>query len=135
MEDIKQVKQWWQSSNFWTALVLMAGGFFVGFPEETASGFVGLIFAIIAGGKTLQNYLTNANLDWRKWLNDANFWNYLGALLITIVPTLPVGLMDSLQNAVQAALGGNWQGMIIALFSLGTILYKVFKPQPTPATA
>lgn len=128
-------KKWYQSSNFWTAAVLMIGGAFVGFPEQIGTEVVGLIFGLIAGGKSLQNFLDNAKLDMKAWAADANFWNYLGTIIVAIVPTLPAETITHLETAVVNAIGGNWQGMIIALFSLGTILYKVLKPQPTPATA
>lgn len=129
MED----KKWFQSSNFWTAAVLLIGGAFIGFPEEIGTNIVNLLFALIAGGKTLQNFFDNAKFDIKKWAGDANFWNYLGTLLVALIPTLPTETILHLESAVTSALGGNWQGMIIALFSLGTIIYNILKP--TPATA
>ena len=129
------VKKWYQSSNFWTAAVLLIGGAFVGFPEQIGTEIVGLLFALIAGGKTLQNFFDNAQFDVKSWLNDANFWNYLGTLVVALVPTLPADTIIHLETAVTSAIGGNWQGMIIALFSLGTILYKVLKTDPVPVTA
>jgi len=129
---MENVKKWYQSSNFWTAVVLLIGGAFVGFPEEIGTQAVGLIFALIAGGKTLQNFFDNAKFNAKLWLSDANFWNYFGAIIVALVPTLPTETILHLETAVTSAIGGNWQGMIIALFSLGTILYKMLKPEPVP---
>jgi hypothetical protein len=136
MEDITNKKKWWQSSNFWTAVVLVIGGFFVGFPEVAGTEAVAGVFALIAVGKTLHNYFKTAAFDWRSWLDDANFWNYLATVVVAVFPTLPSGAIENLETAVRSAIGGNWQGLIIALFSLGTILYKTLKPQPgDPGTA
>lgn len=134
MEDIQVNTKFWQSSNFWTAVVLLAGGFFIGFPEETGSEGVNLVFMLLAVGKTLRNFFKNSVSEWRKWINDANFWNYFTVIAVSIVPTLPDGTVEAVQQIATNLVGANWQGVIIGVFSLATILYKIFTT-PKEATS
>lgn len=129
-------KQFWQSTNFWTAIVLLIGGFFVGFPNETGSEGVALVFALLAVVNTLRNYLKDAAIDARKWVQDANFWNYFTTIAVSIFPALPVDAIEAVRQIAVGAVGSNWQGVIVGVFSLATILYKIFSTpkEPAPAT-
>jgi len=123
-EEIK--KQFWQSTNFWTAVTLLVGGFFVGFPADVATNVVGWIFMLIGAGATLRNFFQDSPTDVKGWVLDANFWNYLTAIVVAIVPTLPSGTIELIESVARDLIGGNWQGAIIGVVSLVTILYKIF---------
>lgn len=131
---MNQTTKWWQSTNFWTALVLAFGGLFIGFPDGPARNIVGSLFAVIAGGAALREYLKTAQVDWKAWIRSTNTWNYLAAAATAIVPNIPADLFNRLRDLADAVLGGNWQGIVTALFSIGTILYYLFRPKaPAPA--
>lgn len=121
-------KKWFESSNFWTALVLAVGGFFVDFPEEQGHNAVMAIFALLASVKAIREYFTELKpkSDVEEAVNKSNWWNYIATIAVSIVPSLPVEAIDQLQNVATNAVGGNWQGALIGLISLGTILYNVF---------
>lgn len=127
-----------KDQNFWLNLVLLVGGFWVGFNGEEATALVGHVFAVIGGVGALANFFKNAELDWRRWLSNANFWNYLAVLLVMLVPEIPSEVIDSVEQIVQALLSKNYQALIGALFTLATFLYKIFttkkeEPDPDPA--
>lgn len=118
--------KFWQGTNFWVALILLVGGFFVGFPQEDATGAVTAFFALIATGFGIREKVKGV-VSFKDWISGSNTWNYLGAAVVAIVPSIPTELFTSLQSIMQAAVGGNWQGIAVGVFSLATILYNVFK--------
>lgn len=125
--------KFWQGTNFWIALILAFGGLFVGFPESDARNIVGAIFAAIASAGALREKLKGASkVDWKDWLRSPNTWNYLGAAIVAIVPALPGDFFLRVRDLIDAALGGNWQGIVTALFSIATMLYFIIRK---PATA
>lgn len=128
MENIK--KQWWQSSNFWVALIMVVAGVFVGFTEEMAETAVGAVFGIIAVGKSLHNYFKEADIDWKTWVLDSNFVNYALIVIATFIPTFSPELLRQLQDLAGAIFAGDVSAIIAAVFSLATILYNIFKPEP-----
>jgi len=48
---------------------------------------------------------------------------------------IPVDLFARLGDLARAAIGGNWQGIVTAVFSIATILYYIFRKPATVATA
>lgn len=120
-----------ESSNLWTNIVMIIAGLFVGFPTEAGLSGVAAIFALLASGKAIRTYLKeSAKVDWKSALQNSNLWNYIGVVVVAVIPNLPAGIMESLQEIARNAIGGNWQGVVIAVFSLATILYNIFKKQP-----
>lgn len=130
---MKELK-FWQGTNFWIALVLAFGGLVVGFPEGDARQLIGGIFATISAAGLLREKLKNAKIDFRAWITSVNTWNYLAAAVTAIVPALPVDLFTRVRDLADAILGGNWQGIATALFSIGTMLYYIFRPKTTSST-
>lgn len=126
-------KKFYQSTNFWIAVVLAVGGLFVGFPENDARLFVEGLFALIASAGVIRERLKDATIDWQSWIKSANTWNYLAAIIIAIAPAIPADLFLRLRELADAVLGGNWQGIITALFSIGTILFYTFRKVPAAA--
>lgn len=125
MSDTVNVK-FWQGTNFWTALVLLVGGFFVGFPQGEASGAVAGIFAVVATVFGIREKV-KGTVPFKEWLSSSNTWNYIGAAVVAILPSIPLELFSTLKDIMQAAVGGNWQGIAVGVFSLATILYNLFK--------
>lgn len=126
----QQKVAFWQGTNFWISLVLAAGGLFVGFPEGEARNLVGGVFALIGTAGVFREKLKGlARVSWGDWIKSANTWNYIAAIVVSIVPTLPADLFARLRELIDAILGGNWQGIITALFSIGTMLYYIFRPK------
>lgn len=121
-------KKWYESANFWTAVVLALGGLFVGFPAEAASNTVANIFVLIGGGMGIREWIKGKpKFSPTEALNRSNWWNYIGTVAVALVPQIPVAVIDEMERAVQAALGGNWQGLIVALFSIATIIYNLLQ--------
>lgn len=121
-------KKFWQSTNFWIALVLAAGGLFIGFPENEARGLIAGLFGLIAIAGAFREKLKGlTKVAWKDWLRSANTWNYLGAALTAIVPMLPADLFVRLRELIDSILGGNWQGIVTALFSVATMLYYIIR--------
>lgn len=119
--------KFWQGTNFWIALVLAFGGLFIGFPENDARIIVSSIFGLIAAVGALREKLKGAGLvSWKEWIRSKNTWNYLSAVAIAIVPTIPADLFLRLRDLVDAALGANWQGVVTAVFSIATMIYYIF---------
>jgi len=121
----------WESSNFWIAVVLAVGGLFVGFPQDEARWFVEALFGIVASVGLIREKVKNTSVDWKAWLRSVNTWNYLAAAVVALIPAIPSELFVRLRDLADASLSGNWQGIITALFSIGTIIYyTVTKPKP-----
>lgn len=118
------MKQFWQSSNFWIAVSLAFGGFFIGFPEDEVRNLVGHLFATIGSVGILRNFFKKSpKADWSQ-AGKLNFWNYVATIVTAIVPNqLPPELFTSLQGVAESLIGKNWNGVVMGLFSVGTILY------------
>ena len=123
-----QTKKWYQSTNFWTAVLLAIGGLFVGFPEEAGVSMIGQIFALIGSVGIMRNFFKSSPKPDFKKIGEVNFWNYIAAIATAIVPgVLPDELFIRLQELAESLLNGNWQGVITAIFSIATILYYLIK--------
>lgn len=123
----QQEIKFWQGANFWIALVLAIGGLFVGFPQGEASTAVQAIFALIGALGALREKVKGLNIDWKAWLTSRNTWNYLSAVFISIFPALPPDLFARLNELFISLVGGNWQGIATAVFSIATMLYYIFR--------
>ena len=120
----------WKSTNFILAVILAAGGLFVGFPEGEARVIVGSFATIIAAAGALREKLKAATVDWKTWLRSVNTWNYIATAVIAIFPAIPADLFQRLRDLADAALTGNWQGIATAMFSIGTMIYYLTRPKP-----
>jgi len=88
----------------------------------------------LAGAFAIRERLKASTIDWKQWLSNSNTWAYLGTIVTAIVPILPVELFQHLGTIAQAAIGGNYQGILVGLFSAIPIIYNLFlKPKPAPA--
>lgn len=127
-------KSWKTSSNFWTqvamiftAAVMMVGGLFTGFTEELGQEVVAAVLGIFAAFKAVREWLkTKPDLDLEGAVNRSNFWDYVATVVIGLVPAIPGELIDSLEQLMQAIFGGSFQAILIAAFSLLTIIYNTF---------
>ncbi len=127
--------KFWQGTNFWVALVLAIGGLFVGFPEGEAHNIVAAIFAVIAGAGAIREKV-KGGVDVKAWVSSKNTWNYIAAAVTAAIPMIPADLFSRLHELATAAIGGNWQGIVTASFSIATMIYYIFrKPKTTPGTA
>lgn len=130
----KELK-FWQGTNFWIALVLAFGGLFIGFPEGEARNIVGAIFAIIASAGVIREKVKDSKIDVKAWLSSTNTWNYIAAAVTAALPMIPAEIFTRLNELAIALIGGNWQGIVTAIFSIATIIYYlVRKPKATPET-
>lgn len=127
-----QTTPWYGSTGFWNGLILAASGLVVGFPTAEGQSAVGALFALFASGNAIRLALKGAKIDLKAWISNKNTWNYIGATVVAIVPTIPVGVFEKAGDLATSALGGNWQGILTALFSIGTMLYFWLKPNPAP---
>ncbi len=133
MDNNTQAKQakiqaggpFWQSPNFITLLAsaLLAGFAGVSDSQIAAVGaFIPALFAL------WNNIKDGGRLPVREWLGKANVRAWLASALILAVPQIPIELFDPIWAAIDAAVGKNWQAFGVALLSLFTIVYKIFKP-------
>lgn len=120
-------KNGWLSTNFALTLILFIGGLFVGFSQQDAANGVGAIAALIASVGAIREKIKG--VDVKAWISNSNTWAYLGTLVVSIVPILPLELFQHLGDVARHVIGGNWQGILVSLFSIGTILYQIFKPK------
>lgn len=125
-----------KSSNFWTAVVLAVGGLFVGFQPELGSGLVVQVFGLLASAKAVREYFKqDVVVDAGGAVNNSNWWNYIAVIVTSFIPSLPGEFFDSLQNVMTELINGNWQGVLVALFSLATILYNLFQSKKKEPSA
>lgn len=126
-----------QSSNFWTNVVLAVGGLFVGFQPELGADLVIQLFGFLAAAKAVRTYFRNKpEVDAGAAVNNSNWWGYVATVVTSFVPSLPGEFFDSIQEVVSSLMGGNWQGALVALFSIATILYNLFQSKnKTPEIA
>lgn len=124
--------KWYASSGFWNGVILALSGLVVGFPTGEGHDIVASLFALFASGNAIREFLRGRTVDVKAWLLNRNTWNYLGATIIAIFPMLPADLFTRLGDLAAAAIGGNWQGILTALFSIGTMIYFLVKKPATP---
>lgn len=117
-----------KSSNFWTAVMLAIGGIFVGFPQDAGAVVAEQFFALLGTGKLLHEYFkTKPGTDVNGAVNRSNWWNYIAVILTSAIPAIPGSLINDLQTFLSSLLSSNWQGVLVALFSIATILFNLFK--------
>ena len=126
--------KFWQGTNFWIALILAFGGVFVGFPEGEAKYAIEAIFATIAALFAVREKVKDLTIDWKAWITSKNTWNYLAAALTAVFPLIPLDLFAKLNELITAIIGGNWQGIVTAIFSIATMLYYIFRKPTQPTT-
>lgn len=122
-------KYFWQSTNFWIALTSLLGALVVGFDSELGQKFVMEVFAVFASGGMLRNFFKENGLkfDWTQ-VGTSNFWAQLGIIVTTVSgAVLPDELFNTLQEAAQAVFTQNWQALLVAMFSLATIIWNLVK--------
>lgn len=123
----QQEIKFWQGANFWIALTLAVGGIFVGFPQGEAAAAVQALFALIGAVGLVREKVKGLKIDWKAWLTTPNTWNYFAAVFIAVFPALPPDLFLRLNELFAAVVGGNWQGIVTALFSIATMLYYIIR--------
>lgn len=119
--------KFWQGTNFWVAAVLAIGGIFVGFPADNARLFVEMLVGTVASAFLIREKVKGLHPDWLAWIKSPNTWNYLATAIIAIVPAIPAELFQRLRELLDAALIGNWQGIVSGVFSIATIIYYIVK--------
>lgn len=123
MEGLK--KDWYQSSNFWVAAVMVVAGVFVGFTEEMAESAVGAVFGIIAVGKSLHNYFKSAEINVKDWVLNSNFLNYALIVISTFTAAVSPEMLSKAQNLARAIFDGDISGILAAGFSVLTIIWNL----------
>lgn len=121
-------KKFWQSTNFWISATMIVLGAVMGFSESIAEQLVSATFGVIAAILSVRNLLKDGRFDWRRWINDSNFWAHLTVVLLSIFPAIPEGLISAIENLIRAIFTGNFQAIIIAAVPLFNVLYKLFRP-------
>jgi hypothetical protein len=128
------LKEKFFSTNFILAVVLLVGGLFVGFPKGEAEKVVASLFTLIGSVGAFRVFFKTAEFSPVKWIQNSNTWNYLSTIFIALFPVLTPDVFTALRAAIEAGIGGNWQGILTALISLATILWNVFKNAKLPKT-
>lgn len=126
------LKEKFFSTNFILAVLLLVGGLFVGFPKGEAEKVVASLFTLIGSVGAFRVFFKTAEFSPIKWIQDSNTWNYLATIFIALFPVLTPEVFTALRAAIEAGMGGNWQGILTALISLATILWNVFKNAKLP---
>lgn len=123
----KQIQASLKSENFWSAIVMILAAIFIGFPTEAGLGAENLIIGLLATVKAFVTWLKSGIETKPKILEDTNFWYYLSAAAVAIIPGLPPELFSQAQAVVTNLISGEWQTALIAGIGLITILIKFFK--------
>lgn len=131
-QSVPTLKDSFFSTNFILAVVLLFGGLFVGFPEGEARTLVAGLFTVIGSVGAFRVFFKNAEFSPRKWITNSNTWNYLSTIFIALFPVLTPEFFPAAKNVLDAALTGNFQGILTALISLGTIVWNIFKTSQIP---
>jgi len=122
------VKKFWQSSNFWTSIVLAIGGLWAGFSPEMGTELVAGLFGVVASGKAAHNFFKNEGVFDKTQLWSVNFWSYLSVAITTLVPiALPDELFTGIRELIGAIAEGNWSAVLTAIFTLATTIYYLVK--------
>lgn len=124
---------WWLSTNFALTFIMLIGGLFVGFDKVDAQTGVASIASLIAVFGAVREKVKG--LDVKAWLSNKNTWAYLGTIVVTFVPILPGELFQHLGSIAEAAIGGNYQGILVCLFSAIPIIYNLFIKPKAPVQA
>lgn len=131
MSNSNSQKFSWLSTNFALNLALLVAGVFLISEQEvdraayaaaSLTAFVGVVREAVKSGPR-----------WREWLTNSNTWVYLATIVTTFLPTLPVEVFEHLGQFVASILGQNYQGAVLAAFTIVNILYRYFT-NPKPAT-
>jgi len=130
-------KKFLESPNFWLAVIIVIGGFFVGFPQEDAAQSVTGIFALIGGGGLLLKFFRDKpKVDVTPWVKDANFWNYLSVIAVAVTPEIAQAILPAAKELTLQVLKGNYGGAIMGAVSLVTIIVKLIQAnKPKEQTA
>lgn len=127
-----------KDQNFWIALIITIGGLWAGFSEQQATALVGQVFALVAAVGTFANFFKNAEFDWKRWILNSNFWNYLAVFILAILPSIPPEIFGLLEDIVKAIIEKNWNALIGAITTLAIFVYKIVttkvnkKTEPVP---
>lgn len=127
----KEQKFSWLSTNFALNLALFAAGLFL-ISQQQVTAAAAAISSIAAFVGVVREALKKGP-QWREWLLDSNTWVYLAAIVTTFLPTLPIEVFEQLGRLIASLLGQNYQGAVLAAFTLLNILYRYFTNPKPPA--
>lgn len=122
--------KFWSSPNFWLAVVIVIGGFFVGFPAGAAGEAVAAVFSLFAAGGILFRFFkSKPGAQVKPWLTDANFWNYASVIVVSLAPVIGPQILPQIEDITQQLFRGNWGGALMSFVSLATIIIKIIQGQ------
>jgi len=110
-----------QSTNFWLNVALLVGGLFALSADVVTNVFAAGV-SIIAFVGAFRSLVQKPDL--RAWLTDANTWVYLANILLVLIPSIPVDMFRHMYDFFVSLLGKDYQGVILALFSLTNIVLR-----------
>jgi hypothetical protein len=125
--DVTAKKPFYLGTNFYLALLMLIGSFWalpLGLGNELTIAFT----AVIAAFGLFREWLKTKpqRLPLREWLKrDANTWNYLAGVLLTILP-FAGELVPALRDVVDAIITKQWNLLLTRIITLGTIAYYLF---------
>lgn len=128
-----RIKEALNGTNFWFAL-LMLGGSFISLSENLATQVSAFIVAGIAVVGGLRLFIKNEF----KWVGkenlakNANFYNYLSAILVVLLPGLEA-IVPPLSQLIEAIIAKNYGTVFTQLVTIGTILWFLIRNPQTPA--
>jgi len=110
-----------QSTNFWLNVALLVGGLFALSADVVTNVFAAgvSIIAFIGAIRTLIK-----RPDLRAWLTDANIWVYIANIVLVLLPSVPAEVFQNLYRFFVSLFGQDYQGVILAVFSLANILFR-----------
>lgn len=115
-------KRFWEGTNFWFALIMVGLSFFGG-GENVAQALVSAAVGLIGAFAVVREFIVNAKFKgWKETLGEVNVWNYLAAIVLTILPQA-TDLVPALQGVYDALISGNWGLVISRCIALFTIIY------------
>ena len=125
-------KKFWQGSNFYIHAILAIVSLWGAVQPELITELVIGGFAVASGLGFIRNHFKTGKFDKKKFF-DANWWSYVGTTITSITAiSIPPETYDAIANLLQAFGDKNWPAVLMALFTLGSMLYNIFvKPAIT----
>lgn len=122
--SIEVNKKFWQGTNFYIALLMVAGGLYAGIQDTDVKPIVSGIFGIVASVGLLREKLKGSTLvTFKEWIKSKNTWSYLGIAIVQVIPSIPADFFTRLNEIATAAIDQNWTAFISAILSGATMIY------------
>lgn len=118
-------KKFWQSTGFWTALMLLIIGGWTSFNTETGEAVSTAVISIGAAIVALQRLFKDGAFDFGKWIKNGNTWASFGVLISMLLGSEFTQLVEPIQNLIGAIADKNFGAILASISTLAVIIYNL----------